>query len=233
MFTGRVAYADINAYYSLIDAFVVPRHDVGVARLVTPLKPYEAMAMERVVVMSRLEALMGMIIEGETGVSFTPGDARDLADVLEPLLVDPERRDAIGRAAGAWVREHRSWRRQRRAVPGAVPATGGARERTVRRPPGAGRGRACRWAPGPNFIKAAPVIRALGALGVRQRIVHTGQHYDPLLSDVFFRDLSLPSPDVSLGVGSGSQGHQTGALLAALEDEFVAHRPAWSSSMAT
>jgi UDP-N-acetylglucosamine 2-epimerase (non-hydrolysing) len=78
----------------------------------------------------------------------------------------------------------------------------------------------------PNFIKAAPVLRALGALGVRQRLVHTGQHYDPLLSDVFFRDLSLPSPDVSLGVGSGSQGHQTGALLAALEDEFVANRPA-------
>ena len=76
----------------------------------------------------------------------------------------------------------------------------------------------------PNFIKAAPVIRALGALGIRQRIVHTGQHYDPLLSDVFFRDLSLPSPDVSLGVGSGSQGHQTGALLVALEDEFVADR---------
>jgi UDP-N-acetylglucosamine 2-epimerase (non-hydrolysing) len=78
----------------------------------------------------------------------------------------------------------------------------------------------------PNFIKAAPVIGALGALGVRQRIVHTGQHYDPLLSDVFFRDLSLPTPDVSLGVGSGSQGHQTGALLVALEDEFTANRPA-------
>lgn len=77
----------------------------------------------------------------------------------------------------------------------------------------------------PNFIKAAPVIRALDASGLRQRLVHTGQHYDPLLSDVFFRDLSLPSPDVSLGVGSGSQGHQTGALLAALEDEFMANRP--------
>jgi UDP-N-acetylglucosamine 2-epimerase (non-hydrolysing) len=79
----------------------------------------------------------------------------------------------------------------------------------------------------PNFIKAAPVIRALAALGVRQRLVHTGQHYDPLLSDVFFRDLSLPAPDVSLGVGSGSQGHQTGALLVALEDEFLARRPSW------
>jgi glycosyltransferase involved in cell wall biosynthesis len=111
IFTGRVAYADINAYYSLIDAFVVPRQDVGVTRLVTPLKPYEAMAMERVVVMSRLDALMEMIIEGETGVSFTSGDARDLADVLEPLLVDPERRQQLGRAAGEWVREHRNWRR--------------------------------------------------------------------------------------------------------------------------
>lgn len=79
----------------------------------------------------------------------------------------------------------------------------------------------------PNFIKAAPVIDALAALGVPQWLVHTGQHYDPLLSDVFFRDLGLPAPDVSLGVGSGSHGHQTGALLAALEDEFVARPPAW------
>lgn len=79
----------------------------------------------------------------------------------------------------------------------------------------------------PNFIKAAPVIAALGALGVSQRIVHTGQHYDPMMSDVFFRDLGIPTPDVSLGVGSGSQGHQTGALLAALEDAFLAQPPAW------
>jgi UDP-N-acetylglucosamine 2-epimerase (non-hydrolysing) len=79
----------------------------------------------------------------------------------------------------------------------------------------------------PNFIKAAPVIAALGTLGARQRIVHTGQHYDPLLSDVFFRDLEIPAPDVSLGVGSGSQGHQTAALLGALEDELIADRPAW------
>jgi UDP-N-acetylglucosamine 2-epimerase (non-hydrolysing) len=77
----------------------------------------------------------------------------------------------------------------------------------------------------PNFVKAAPVIRALAGLGVPQRIVHTGQHYDPLLSDVFFRDLELPAPDVSLGTGSGSQARQTAALLVALEDEFLATAP--------
>jgi UDP-N-acetylglucosamine 2-epimerase (non-hydrolysing) len=77
----------------------------------------------------------------------------------------------------------------------------------------------------PNFVKAAPVIRAVAGRGVAQRLVHTGQHYDPLLSDVFFRDLELPEPDVSLGVGSGSQGRQTAALLIALEDEFLASAP--------
>jgi UDP-N-acetylglucosamine 2-epimerase (non-hydrolysing) len=77
----------------------------------------------------------------------------------------------------------------------------------------------------PNFVKAAPVIRALAVLGAPQRIVHTGQHYDPLLSDVFFRDLELPAPDVSLGVGSGSQARQTAALLIALEDEFLETTP--------
>jgi UDP-N-acetylglucosamine 2-epimerase (non-hydrolysing) len=79
----------------------------------------------------------------------------------------------------------------------------------------------------PNFIKAAPVIRALSERGVTQRIVHTGQHYDPLLSDIFFRDLELPPPDVSLGVGSGSQARQTAALLVALESEVIENRPPW------
>jgi glycosyltransferase involved in cell wall biosynthesis len=111
VFAGRVAYADVNAYYSLLDVFVVPRRQVGVAQLVTPLKPYEAMAMERAVVVSRVEALAGMIREGETGLSFTPEDPIDLADVLEPLLFDQERRETLGRTAGAWVREHRTWRR--------------------------------------------------------------------------------------------------------------------------
>lgn len=109
---------------------------------------------------------------------------------------------------------------ERRALPGAVPQPGGRvtqAEGVAVHVVGAR----------PNFIKAAPVIAALRALGVSQRVVHTGQHYDPLLSDVFFHDLGIPAPDVSLGVGSGSQAHQTGALLAALEDAFLAQRPAW------
>ncbi|GAA2850866.1 UDP-N-acetylglucosamine 2-epimerase (non-hydrolyzing) [Streptosporangium fragile] len=78
----------------------------------------------------------------------------------------------------------------------------------------------------PNFVKAAPVVRALAELGVRQGIVHTGQHYDALMSDVFFADLGLPEPIANLGVGSGSHARQTAALLTGLEDVVLAQQPA-------
>jgi UDP-N-acetylglucosamine 2-epimerase (non-hydrolysing) len=78
----------------------------------------------------------------------------------------------------------------------------------------------------PNFIKAAPVIRALRERGVPQRIVHTGQHYDALLSDVFFRELEIPTPDVNLAVGSGTHGEQTAAAMIGLEREWTADPPA-------
>ncbi len=78
----------------------------------------------------------------------------------------------------------------------------------------------------PNFMKAAPVIRALGARGLPQTLIHTGQHYDAALSDVFFRELGLPEPDLNLGVGSGSHAAQTAAIMVALESAFAEIRPA-------
>ncbi len=77
----------------------------------------------------------------------------------------------------------------------------------------------------PNFVKAAPVIRALAALGHAQRVVHTGQHYDERMSDVFFVQLGLPRPDVNLGVGSGSQAAQTADVLVGMEREFLETPP--------
>jgi len=78
----------------------------------------------------------------------------------------------------------------------------------------------------PNFMKAAPVIRALAARGLPQTLIHTGQHYDAALSDVFFRELGLPEPDLNLGIGSGSHAAQTAAIMVALEGAFAALRPA-------
>ncbi|MCO5969221.1 non-hydrolyzing UDP-N-acetylglucosamine 2-epimerase [Actinoallomurus soli] len=77
----------------------------------------------------------------------------------------------------------------------------------------------------PNFVKAAPVIAALSETGRGQRVIHTGQHYDERMSEVFFRDLGLPEPDVNLEVGSGSHAAQTAAIMVALEKEFIERSP--------
>ena len=77
----------------------------------------------------------------------------------------------------------------------------------------------------PNFIKAAPVIEALRGAGRPQSVIHTGQHYDERLSEVFFRQLGLPEPDVNLGVGSASHAQQTAAAMVGLEREFVQRAP--------
>lgn len=79
----------------------------------------------------------------------------------------------------------------------------------------------------PQFVKLAPIHKAALAAGVDHVIVHTGQHYDPMLSDVFFEDLGIGAPHVHLGVGSGSHGVQTGAMLSALDAVFDEHRPDW------
>jgi UDP-N-acetylglucosamine 2-epimerase (non-hydrolysing) len=79
----------------------------------------------------------------------------------------------------------------------------------------------------PQFVKLAPVSAALDAAGAEHVIVHTGQHYDSRMSEVFFADLRIPDPDVHLGVGSGSHGVQTGTMLSALDGVLDAHRPDW------
>lgn len=79
----------------------------------------------------------------------------------------------------------------------------------------------------PQFVKLAPIDHAFRATGIDHIIVHTGQHYDPLLSDVFFDDLKISAPDVHLGVGSGSHGVQTGAILAGLDPVLEEYAPDW------
>jgi UDP-N-acetylglucosamine 2-epimerase (non-hydrolysing) len=76
----------------------------------------------------------------------------------------------------------------------------------------------------PNFMKLAPVHRALAGRA-QQKVVHTGQHYDPNMSDVFFRQLEMPAPDVNLGVGSASTTQQTALVMTGLEPELLADRP--------
>jgi len=77
----------------------------------------------------------------------------------------------------------------------------------------------------PNFMKVAPVMAAFEPHGVRQTLVHTGQHYDQKMSDIFFKQLDIPLPDVSLGIGSGSHAVQTARVMERFEEVVLEKSP--------
>jgi UDP-N-acetylglucosamine 2-epimerase (non-hydrolysing) len=78
----------------------------------------------------------------------------------------------------------------------------------------------------PNFVKIAPIMRALSSRpGLAPRLIHTGQHYDVAMNTVFFEELGIPAPDINLEVGSGSNAEQTARVMIALEPVFLAQRP--------
>ncbi len=79
----------------------------------------------------------------------------------------------------------------------------------------------------PNFMKVAPVLTAGALRNVRQCLVHTGQHYDAAMSDTFFSDLGLPTPDENLGIGSGTHAEQTARIMLAFEPVLDRVRPDW------
>jgi UDP-N-acetylglucosamine 2-epimerase (non-hydrolysing) len=78
----------------------------------------------------------------------------------------------------------------------------------------------------PNFMKAAPVLSALGRRSrTRQTLIHTGQHYDANMSDVFFTQLQIPAPDLNLEVGSGTQAQQTAQIMSRFEPVLLRYQP--------
>src|SRR6185437_7536701 len=78
----------------------------------------------------------------------------------------------------------------------------------------------------PNLMKVAPVMSALKHYPkIKQTLVHTGQHYDANMSDIFFQQLEIPAPDTNLGVGSGSHAQQTAQILSQFEPTLLNWRP--------
>ena len=106
---GPVPHNQVAPFYDLIDVFVVSRPDLRVTKLVTPLKPFEAMRGGCAVLVSDLPALSEIIDDGITGRLFNPGDVKDLANCLEELCRDGDQRERLGQAAKAWVEKNRTW----------------------------------------------------------------------------------------------------------------------------
>jgi predicted glycosyltransferase/glycosyltransferase involved in cell wall biosynthesis len=109
IFTGEVPHEKVDAYYSLLDVVVIPRTRGRVTELVTPLKPYEAMAKGKALVVSDVAALREMVIDGETGLVCRADDVDDLTRVCGELIGNAPLRQYLGDCGRAWVRRERTW----------------------------------------------------------------------------------------------------------------------------
>jgi glycosyltransferase involved in cell wall biosynthesis len=109
VFTRSVPHTEVAAMYALLDAFVVPRRDERAARLVTPLKPFEAMAMARPLVVADLPALTEVAPDGERSLAYRAEDAAALAAAVGRLMDDTELAARLGAAGREWVTRERTW----------------------------------------------------------------------------------------------------------------------------
>ena len=106
---GPVPHEQVGPFYDLIDIFVVSRPDTRVTRLVTPLKPFEAMAMGKAVIASKLPALEEIIEDGKTGLLYEPGSVDSLSDAILACLNEDDLAENLGHKAKEWVMNNRTW----------------------------------------------------------------------------------------------------------------------------
>ena len=115
-FTGRVPHSEVEEYYSLIDIAPFPRLPLPVCEMVSPLKPFEAMAMEKACIVSSCAALTEIVQDGVTGRVFDKGSYDSLATVLTDMLDNPEQTQRYGAAGRTWVLENRTWSKNAKVV---------------------------------------------------------------------------------------------------------------------
>lgn len=109
VFTGSVDHKKIAGHYAMIDIFVVPRIEERASRYVTPLKPFEAMAMNKPIIVSDLPALTEIVDPPVRGLTFPVGDAERLADKIHELAMDKDLRTRLGLAGRQWIERERQW----------------------------------------------------------------------------------------------------------------------------
>ncbi|MGP9539872.1 glycosyltransferase [Brachybacterium sp. AOP43-C2-M15] len=110
-FTGRVPHTEVERYYSLVDITPFPRLPLPVCEMVSPLKPFEAMAMGKAVIASDVAALAEIVTPGTNGLLHTKGEAESLTEQLRTLLEDPALMASLGAQSRRWVVAERDWRR--------------------------------------------------------------------------------------------------------------------------
>lgn len=129
IFTGKVPFADVERFYSVVDVLVYPRKSLRLTELVTPLKPLEAMAQRKVFIASDVGGHHELVRDGITGVLFKADDVGSLVSTIEELIASPELQAHLRENGLAFVRDERNWRnsveRYVEVYNGAISAAGG------------------------------------------------------------------------------------------------------------
>lgn len=106
---GRIPYDQVDSYYSLIDIAPFPRKPWPVCEIVSPMKPLEALATGKAILVSSVEALQDIVVDKKTGLIFEKGDINDLTQKIEILLKDEDLRATFGKNGQEWVTKERTW----------------------------------------------------------------------------------------------------------------------------
>lgn len=106
---GHVSYEEVNRYYSIMDIMTIPRRKAWVTDLVSPLKPFEIMAMKKVLITSDCDALQEIVQNGKTGLLFKADDVNDYTEKLKLLIEDEKMRNELAQNGLEWVKENRTW----------------------------------------------------------------------------------------------------------------------------
>lgn len=127
IFTGRVPHHEVEDYYSIIDICPFPRLPLPVCEMVSPLKPFEAMAMEKAVIASNVAALAEIVNNGSNGLLFEKGNSDSLTQSLRLLLDDPELRYRLAEGGRRWVERERDWSTLSERIGEIYASLGGAK----------------------------------------------------------------------------------------------------------
>lgn len=205
LFTGEIPSSDIPSSLAACDVFVMPFPDLPHYRLhMSPLKMFEYMAAGRIIITSDLPTVRD-VLSHDTAVVCKPGDVQSLVAALRWVADHPEEAAARAERARELVKSHTWEERMKQILEKAFPLPGGRGVEKCYHP--SMKKILSVAAARPNFVKLAAVHHALAAHPdeFEHIIVHTGQHYDPLLSDVFFEQLKIPQPAFNLGVHGGTR----------------------------
>ena len=109
IFTGRIPHEEVTKYYSIIDIAPFPRLSLPVTEMVSPLKPFEAMAMEKAIICSNVDAMNEFIFPNKNGIVFEKNNSEDLKNKLKELILNEKFRVNLGKKARKWVIKNRDW----------------------------------------------------------------------------------------------------------------------------